>query len=161
MSLLGVFFHEYIANSYLLDLAPSIWPSGPVAAMKWATVLTFVPQIAKIAIMGTRFKNNKQRADLAAIRQAEPFGKIAALQSAHENSLESIPFFFAGVLLSHFGAPEAKEEADKITSLYLTMRCAFIVLYYLQGKNEILGGLRSTAWLISLACCFSLMALAA
>ena len=93
------------------------------------------------------------------LREEEAF---AALQAAHENSLEALIFFIGGALAAQFGAPSAAGRAagSRLASLFLVLRAAFVLLYVVQGRNKLLGLLRSCAWAASLATCFRLLALA-
>lgn len=165
MSLLAMFVPNFLAPSVLVNAVPTLVTS-PVAAMKWATIITFLPQFAKVGVLAMRknaqkFDNNAQRPQLDRERAQNPYGLIASLQAAHDNSLESMIFFFGGALAAHFGAPpEQRELANGIASLFLVARVSFLGLYIIQGKNTALAGLRSMSWLIGMACSIRLMSLA-
>ena len=107
MSVFGVLLDQYVAPDALVDALPA-FVASPLAAMKWASVVAFAPQVAKVLILsarrgkGRRFDNNAQRPQLARERAENPYGVVASLQAAHENSLETLVFFFGGALAARY-----------------------------------------------------------
>ena len=175
MSIPSIVFADYFAPDALVKAIP-VLVASPIHAMKWAAILAFAPQVAKVAIMTLArkpakgknrgdsyiggFDNNGQRPQLARLAAENPYGIITTLQAAHSNSLETLIFFYAGALAAHFGAPGKRAEANGIASLFLVLRACFCLLYVVQGTSGPLGGLRSCAWAASLACSMRLLSLA-
>ena len=174
MSIPSILLADYFIPDALVKAFP-VLVASPLHAMKYAAVLAFAPQVAKVLIMSNQkppkgkggssyignFDNNGQRPQLARLRAENPYGIIPALQAAHDNSLETMIWFFGAALAAHFGAPEQKRAAaNGLASIFLVLRACFIWLYAVQGRNKALGGLRSCCWAASIACCFRMLGLA-
>ena len=74
---------------------------------------------------------------------------FAAFHRAHINTVESWPFFAAGVIAAMTSGVE-KSAVASFSSAWVLLRAAYVFLYANQGNNEALGGLRSLSFFTSL-----------
>ena len=87
------------------------------------------------------YDNNQPRAWLA-----KQTGLRARANAAQANTFESLPFFYAAVILAlMFEAPE--ERVDVLAVTYLIARIAYIICYIQDWPNT-----RSLVWTLGLVC---------
>jgi len=87
------------------------------------------------------FDNNQPREWLA-----KQTGLRARANAAQANTFESLPFFYAAVILAlMFEAPE--ERVDVLAVTYLIARIAYIICYIQDWPNT-----RSLVWTLGLVC---------
>ena len=64
--------------------------------------------------------------------------------------------FGVACLAATFCTKIDKDAAARFCTLHVLLRVAYCALYALQS-NQVMAGLRSTAWAMSLACCGNLI----
>jgi len=135
--------------------------TSPYIALVYATCVVYLPfglgLVLKIGATGGKVDNKNPRKQTEKLAATHPM--FARLCAAEKNMFEGFPFFVAGLL----GAVQAG-VANDVVCMYATFWLLVRVLYvafYAFGVHDVIGLLRTTSWIFSLATSTTLMYLAA
>ena len=131
---------------------------SPYGALNVGAFLAYVPAALRMIMSKGGYNNVSPRAQVEKLSKSSPL--FARLHGAHMNTLESWPFFAAGVI----AAKSAGVDSDKVSRMatsWCAIRALYILVYMAQRGSIAVAGLRSLCFLASFTVSCRLMILAA
>ena len=139
-------------------------PNYSLYALPAFYVLALAPQAYSTSLINratnNRFDNANPRSPVTLqtyqkSTDAATYAKFERARSAHSNSMENMPLFFAAVILANM-AKVNPELLNTLCAAFLAVRVLYIVLY-IQVESKKLAYSRSVAWAGGAGICLYLM----